>query len=51
MLQLSSNGEIDPTWKVLIYDKTGQNIIGPLLSVKDLRDLGVTLHLSLHSDR
>jgi hypothetical protein len=36
---------------VLIYDKTGQNVIGPLLSVKDLRELGVTLHLSLHSER
>jgi hypothetical protein len=37
--------------QVLIYDKTGQNVIGPLLSVKDLRELGVTLHLSLHSER
>jgi len=50
MLQLTG-GDVDPTWKVLIYDKTGQNIIGPLLSVKELRELGVTLHLPLHSDR
>ena len=34
-----------------MYDKTGQDIIGPLLSVKELRDLGVTLHLLLHSPR
>ena len=34
-----------------MYDKTGQDIIGPLLSVKELRDLGVTLHLLLHSAR
>ena len=37
--------------QVLVYDKTGQDIIGPLLSVKELRDLGVTLHLLLHSTR
>ena len=32
-------------WKILILDKTGQDIISPLLPVKQLRDLGVTLHL------
>ncbi|PRD33617.1 UNVERIFIED_CONTAM: Sec1 family domain-containing protein 1 [Trichonephila clavipes] len=37
--------------EVLVYDRYGQDIISPLLSVKDLRDLGVTLHLLLHSDR
>ncbi|GFR22728.1 sec1 family domain-containing protein 1 [Trichonephila clavata] len=41
----------EPVWKVLVYDRYGQDIISPLLSVKDLRDLGVTLHLLLHSDR
>ena len=30
---------------------SGQDILGPLLSVKELRDLGVTLHLLLHSTR
>ncbi|XP_018409653.1 PREDICTED: sec1 family domain-containing protein 1 [Nanorana parkeri] len=45
----SSTGE--PVWKVLIYDRFGQDIISPLLSVKELRDMGVTLHLLLHSDR
>ena len=45
------NNNCEPSWKVLIYDKTGQDILGPLLSVKELRDLGVTLHLLLHSGR
>lgn len=35
----------EPVWKVLIYDKFGSDIISPLLSVRELRDLGVTLHL------
>lgn len=42
---------IEPQWKVLVYDRFGQDIISPLLGVKELRDLGVTLHLNLHSDR
>ncbi|KAK9870344.1 hypothetical protein WA026_006428 [Henosepilachna vigintioctopunctata] len=41
----------EPVWKVLIYDKTGQDIISPLFSVKELRELGVTLFVQLHSDR
>lgn len=45
------NNNVEPSWKVLVYDKTGQDILGPLLSVKELRELGVTLHLLLHSTR
>lgn len=41
----------EPVWKVLIYDRCGQDIISPLISVKELRDLGVTLHVQLHADR
>uniref|UniRef100_A0A6Q2Y1A0 Sec1 family domain containing 1 n=1 Tax=Esox lucius TaxID=8010 RepID=A0A6Q2Y1A0_ESOLU len=41
----------EPVWKVLIYDRFGQDIISPLLAVKELRDMGITLHLLLHSDR
>lgn len=41
----------EPVWKILIYDRYGQDIISPLLSIKDLREMGVTLHLQLHSDR
>ncbi|TRY84989.1 hypothetical protein DNTS_028862 [Danionella cerebrum] len=45
------NSTAEPVWKVLIYDRFGQDIISPLLSVKELRDMGITLHLLLHSDR
>ncbi|XP_017295893.1 sec1 family domain-containing protein 1 isoform X1 [Kryptolebias marmoratus] len=45
------NSSAEPVWKVLIYDRFGQDIISPLLSVKELRDMGITLHLLLHSDR
>ncbi|CAE1330622.1 SCFD1 [Acanthosepion pharaonis] len=41
----------EPQWKILVYDRFGQDIISPLLNVKELRDLGVTLHLLLHTDR
>ncbi|KAJ8895813.1 hypothetical protein PR048_001151 [Dryococelus australis] len=41
----------EPVWKILIYDRCGQDIISPLISVKELRELGVTLHMQLHSDR
>ena len=32
-------------WKVLIMDKTSQDILATSLRVQDLRDHGVTLHL------
>ncbi|KAL6068512.1 Sec1 domain containing protein 1 [Balamuthia mandrillaris] len=38
-------------WKVLVYDDVGRDIISPLFKVGDLRKLGITLHLPLHSDR
>lgn len=41
----------EPSWKVLIYDKQGSDIISPLLTVKDLRNLGVTLHLLIDAPR
>jgi hypothetical protein len=41
----------EPQWKILVYDQFGQSIISPLLTVKELRDMGVTLHLLLDSDR
>ncbi|XP_071963565.1 sec1 family domain-containing protein 1-like isoform X2 [Antedon mediterranea] len=48
---LSKSSLNEPTWKALVYDRFGQDIISPLLSVRELRDMGVTLHLLLHSDR
>ncbi|TKR76911.1 hypothetical protein L596_017981 [Steinernema carpocapsae] len=41
----------EPQWKVLILDKYSQDVISPLLNVKQLRDLGVTLHLLVTSRR
>nr|CAD7203623.1 unnamed protein product [Timema douglasi] len=41
----------EPIWKILVYDRCGQDIISPLISIKELRELGVTLHVQLHSDR
>lgn len=32
-------------WKVLIYDKYGQNIISPILRLGELKNAGVTLHM------
>ncbi|KAI4477485.1 hypothetical protein M0804_012602 [Polistes exclamans] len=43
--------EAIPSWKILIYDRLGQDIISPLISVKELREQGITLHMQLHSDR
>ena len=33
------------SWKVLVYDKFGCDVIAPLLKVGELRENGVTLHL------
>lgn len=35
----------EPVWKILVYDRIGQDIISPLISVKELREQGVTLFL------
>ena len=35
----------DTTWKVLVYDQLGQEVIAPLLRVADLRENGVTVHM------
>lgn len=48
---LTKSVACEPTWKVLIYDRVGQDVISPLISIKELRELGVTLHVQLHSDR
>ncbi|PRP74428.1 hypothetical protein PROFUN_06557 [Planoprotostelium fungivorum] len=46
-----SKESLDEPWKILIYDDYCRDILSPLLRVGDLRKHGVTLHLSLHSDR
>lgn len=40
---LSKSGTAEPSWKILVYDRIGQDIISPLISVKELRGQGVTL--------
>ena len=41
----------DATWKVLIYDKYCRDIISPLFKVGQLKQMNVTLHMMLHSER
>ncbi|KAI6206466.1 Suppressor of ypt1 [Aphelenchoides besseyi] len=48
---LSQSLAVEPVWKLLILDKFGQDIISPLIPVKQLRELGVTLHLLINSKR
>ena len=36
---------------MLVLDKFTHDIIAPLVTLKDLRDHGVTLHLKLQQDR
>lgn len=38
-------------WKVLIFDKLGQDVISSVLRVNDLREAGVTVHMQLQTDR
>lgn len=38
-------------WKVLIYDQYCSDLLSPLLSVADLRKLGITLHLQIKQKR
>ena len=51
----SSPPSFDPLtsggWKVLIYDQLGSDILSPLLSVSELRRLGITLHINIKQKR
>ena len=38
-------------WRVLVYDKSCSAIISPLFNVRELRDLGITLHMLLGTTR
>ena len=37
--------------QVLVFDDPGQDVLSQLLTVGELRELGVTLHLGLNSAR
>ena len=43
--------QLPAVWKVLIYDKLGQEIISPLLKVNEIRENNVTVHLPLVKER
>ena len=38
-------------WKVLVYDKASRSTIAPLLSVQDLRQLGITVYMMADARR
>ncbi|XP_075260815.1 sec1 family domain-containing protein 1-like [Convolutriloba macropyga] len=43
--------ESEPQWKILVVDRYGKEILFSLLSMKEIRELGVTLTLLIHSER
>ncbi|EJD55175.1 SLY1 protein [Auricularia subglabra TFB-10046 SS5] len=40
-----------PVWKILVLDQQTKDVLATVLRVQDLRDVGVTLHVQLHSAR
>lgn len=48
---VSKSPVMTPSWKIIVYDLYGQDIISPILSRQDLEHLGVTLYRPLHSNR
>ncbi|KAG0167488.1 Vesicle trafficking between the ER and Golgi [Apophysomyces sp. BC1015] len=38
-------------WKVLIFDKFGQDVVSSIMRVNDLRENGITVHMLLSQDR
>ncbi|TFY74537.1 hypothetical protein EWM64_g9474, partial [Hericium alpestre] len=38
-------------WKILVLDQQTKDVLATVLRVQDLRDIGVTLHVQLHSSR
>lgn len=51
MLSFNGTPASEDLWKVLIYDKLGQDVISPLLKVNELRECGITVHLPIDKDR
>ncbi|KAF8899134.1 Sly1 vesicle trafficking sec1-like protein [Infundibulicybe gibba] len=40
-----------PVWKILVLDQQTKDVLATVLRVSDLRDVGITLHVQLHSLR
>jgi hypothetical protein len=38
-------------WRILVFDAVGLEVLSPIIKVKELRDAGVTLHLSIEAQR
>ncbi|KAK1442743.1 Sec1 like protein [Babesia gibsoni] len=55
LLQLTCDDDMDyqklKTWKVLIYDDETKRFLSPILKVGELRNLGVTLNMSIGEKR
>ncbi|KAG8847366.1 Vesicle trafficking between the ER and Golgi [Serendipita sp. 405] len=51
LTSLGSNTTGPTVWKVLILDNRTKDVLATVLRVQDLRDVGVTLHVQLHSSR
>ncbi|KAI9219691.1 Sec1-like protein [Blastocladiella britannica] len=48
----ATSDQIVPTqWKVLVMDAAARDVLSPLFTVADLRDAGVTVHMSLTAPR
>ena len=45
------NSDCIGRWRVLVYDKVCSDIISPLFTVHELRDMGITLHMLLETKR
>ncbi|RYR76546.1 hypothetical protein S83_002450 [Arachis hypogaea] len=50
-INASSTTANEEVYKILIYDRFCQNILSPLIHVKDLRKHGVTLYFLIDKDR
>ncbi|KAK9476838.1 Sec1-like protein [Lipomyces japonicus] len=47
----TSSSSEDPIWKVLVFDKFGQDVISSVLRVNDLFQNGITIHMLLNAER
>uniref|UniRef100_A0A7S1M328 Sec1 family transport protein n=1 Tax=Neobodo designis TaxID=312471 RepID=A0A7S1M328_NEODS len=48
---LGSSEDDEGTWRVLIFDKVGMEVLSPIVKVRELREAGVTLHLGIEASR
>lgn len=51
MLDLTTGGDGEEVYKVIVLDRPCRDIVSPLIRVNDLRKHGVTLHLLIETER